>query len=189
MLPCPYLPVVAGTLRRQTFGEIWRESEVFRQLRQRALLGGRCGPCEFRALCGGCRARAYGATGDYLAEDPWCVYQPGRYGGRPVAAAPEEAGVTYGVETELTLIWTPEARARAAAIPAFVRGMVVRAVERYARAHGHAEITPTLMAEARARLAGHRSGRPPLVPFHGGAPAAAQPSSAEIPQPAAGGEA
>ncbi|MBI3969941.1 MAG: radical SAM protein [Chloroflexi bacterium] len=167
VVPCPYLPVTAGSLHRQTFGEIWRESPVMQRLRQRALLGGRCGPCEFRALCGGCRARAYGATGDYLAEDPWCVYQPGRYGGGKLDVPPEP---TYGVPPEFTLTWTPEARARAAAIPAFVRGMVVRAVERYAHVHGHAEVTPVLMAEARARLVGHRPSLPPLALPTGGQP-------------------
>jgi radical SAM protein with 4Fe4S-binding SPASM domain len=74
--PCGYLPVIAGDLRRQSFAEIWEKSEVFQQLRDTSNLKGKCGRCEFRNICLGCRARAYAATGDYLAEEPFCVYQP-----------------------------------------------------------------------------------------------------------------
>ena len=74
--PCGYLPVIAGDLRRQSFAEIWEKSEVFQQLRDTNNLKGKCGRCEFRNICLGCRARAYAATGDYLAEEPFCVYQP-----------------------------------------------------------------------------------------------------------------
>jgi AdoMet-dependent heme synthase len=74
--PCGYLPVVAGDLRRQSFPEIWENSKVFRELRDPGNLKGKCGRCEFRNICLGCRARAYAATGDYLAEEPFCVYQP-----------------------------------------------------------------------------------------------------------------
>jgi radical SAM protein with 4Fe4S-binding SPASM domain len=74
--PCGYLPVRAGDLRRQSFAEIWEKSEVFQELRDTGNLKGKCGYCEFRNICMGCRARAYAATGDYLAEEPFCVYQP-----------------------------------------------------------------------------------------------------------------
>ena len=74
--PCGYLPVRAGDLRRQTFAEIWKNSEVFNQLRETGNLKGKCGCCEFRNICMGCRARAFAATGDYLDEEPFCVYQP-----------------------------------------------------------------------------------------------------------------
>ncbi len=74
--PCGYLPVVAGDLRHQTFAEIWENSAVFQQLRDTANLKGKCGRCEFRDLCMGCRARAYAATGDYLDEEPFCIYEP-----------------------------------------------------------------------------------------------------------------
>jgi AdoMet-dependent heme synthase len=74
--PCGYLPVLAGDLRHQTFPEIWEKSEVFQQLRDTGNLKGKCGCCEFRNICLGCRARAFAATGDYLAEEPFCVYQP-----------------------------------------------------------------------------------------------------------------
>lgn len=74
--PCGYLPVIAGDLRKQTFAEIWENSEVFNQLRDTGNLKGKCGCCEFRNICMGCRARAFAATGDFLDEEPFCVYQP-----------------------------------------------------------------------------------------------------------------
>ena len=76
VFPCGYLPVKAGDLRRQSFAEIWEQSPVFAALRDPDGLKGKCGVCEFRKICLGCRARAYAATGDYLAEEPFCSYQP-----------------------------------------------------------------------------------------------------------------
>ncbi len=76
VFPCGYLPAVAGDLRKQKFAEIWEHSEVFNELRDTDNLKGKCGCCEFRNICMGCRARAYAATGDYLDEEPFCIYQP-----------------------------------------------------------------------------------------------------------------
>lgn len=73
--PCPYLPLVAGNVRQQPFIDIWRTADPLRRLRDGALAG-RCGVCDFRQVCGGCRARAFALTGDLLGEDPWCAYQP-----------------------------------------------------------------------------------------------------------------
>lgn len=74
--PCGYLPALAGDLRKQTFADIWDNSEVFHTLRDDDGLKGKCGCCEFRHVCMGCRARAFAATGDYMASEPFCVYQP-----------------------------------------------------------------------------------------------------------------
>jgi radical SAM protein with 4Fe4S-binding SPASM domain len=74
--PCGYFPVVAGNIRQQTFREIYSDSDLFRSLRHLEGYGGKCGVCEFLRVCGGCRARAYSLTGDYLAEEPYCIYQP-----------------------------------------------------------------------------------------------------------------
>jgi AdoMet-dependent heme synthase len=74
--PCGYLPVIAGDLRKQTFSDIWENSEVFHELRDTSNLKGKCGCCEFRNVCMGCRARAYAATGDFMDEEPFCVYEP-----------------------------------------------------------------------------------------------------------------
>ena len=63
-------------MREQPLAEIYRDSPLFRQLRDPDALLGRCGRCEYRAICGGSRSRAYALTGNYLATDPWCSYQP-----------------------------------------------------------------------------------------------------------------
>ena len=74
--PCGYLPVSAGNIRRQRFGEIWSRSTVFAALRDSSALGGKCGICRYEGICGGCRARAFSDRGDYLAEEPFCTYEP-----------------------------------------------------------------------------------------------------------------
>lgn len=74
--PSGFLPIRAGNVREQPLGEIYRDSELFRSLRRPGDLRGICGRCEFNAVCGGSRSRAYAMTGDYLASDPWCVYRP-----------------------------------------------------------------------------------------------------------------
>ena len=73
---CGYLNVEAGDIRRQTFSQVWNESPVFNRLRDLSLLKGKCGICEYKHVCGGCRARAYEASGDYLEAEPYCIYQP-----------------------------------------------------------------------------------------------------------------
>lgn len=72
--PCAYLQVPAGDVRRQDFGAIWNTSEVFQFLRSQEYQGS-CGVCQYKQICGGCRARAYFYHGDYLAEEPWCLYR------------------------------------------------------------------------------------------------------------------
>ena len=72
--PCGYLPLPVGNVREQPFGDIWRGAPIFAALRDEARLGGKCGACGYRALCGGCRARAFAATGDFLGEDPDCAH-------------------------------------------------------------------------------------------------------------------
>ncbi len=74
--PSGFLPLPAGNVREKSVVEIYRTAPLFRSLRDPEALKGRCGVCEFRELCGGSRARAYATTGDYLAEDPSCVFQP-----------------------------------------------------------------------------------------------------------------
>ncbi len=76
--PCGYLDVDCGQVREKSFADIYRNSPVFLELRNQDLYKGKCGVCEYWKVCGGCRARAYAATGDYLAEEPLCLYQPRR---------------------------------------------------------------------------------------------------------------
>ena len=74
--PCGYLPVSAGNLRHDSFKDVWEHATIFESLRQTDNLEGKCGCCEFKQVCSGCRARVYGVTGNYLAEEPSCVYEP-----------------------------------------------------------------------------------------------------------------
>ncbi|MFV0633809.1 TIGR04053 family radical SAM/SPASM domain-containing protein [Demequina sp.] len=74
--PSGFLPWVAGSVRERPFTEIYRDSEVFTTLRDPDALGGRCGQCEFRTVCGGSRSQAYARTGDVLSEDPTCAWVP-----------------------------------------------------------------------------------------------------------------
>jgi radical SAM protein with 4Fe4S-binding SPASM domain len=143
--PCPYMPVTAGNLREGSFVDIWRQAEVFQNLRD-PHLGGRCGDCEFSKICGGCRCRAYATYGNYLAEDPACAYQPGQFGGQVIALGDEQ---TFGFEAPLTIEWSAEAQARLQRLPSFARGMVIKGVERYAAAHGMTRITPEVMQAVR----------------------------------------
>jgi heme b synthase len=73
---CGYLPLLAGNVRERSLVEIYRNSPLFQSIRDPDLLQGRCGICEYRVVCGGCRARALSATGNYLEEEPFCTYQP-----------------------------------------------------------------------------------------------------------------
>ncbi len=148
--PCPYMPVSAGSLRERSFADLWRSAPVFGDLRE-PKLGGRCGVCEFSKICGGCRCRAYATYGDYLAEDPACGYQPGAHGGQVIELP---ATLTFGLPVDYELTWEAAARERLQAIPSFARGMVVKAVEAYARGQGRTVITPELLTDVRAKWGG-----------------------------------
>ena len=76
VLPCSYFPMAAGNIREKSFREIWEKSELFHDLRNFKAYKGRCGSCEYVNVCGGCRARAYAVSGDYMAEEPFCTYVP-----------------------------------------------------------------------------------------------------------------
>ena len=147
LTPCPYMPEVAGDLGVHSFAEIWRSAPLLRQLRD-GPLGGKCGACDYRTLCGGCRARALALTGDVLAADPSCVYEPGA--GAPLIEVARE--VTYGADFQPALSWSPAARERVARIPSFVRGVVMQRVEDWARRQGRSEITPELLAQVRGAM-------------------------------------
>ncbi|MBI4635772.1 MAG: TIGR04053 family radical SAM/SPASM domain-containing protein [Candidatus Rokubacteria bacterium] len=97
--PSGFLPMSAGNVRGQDLATVYRESELFRALRDPARLGGRCGRCEFRDRCGGSRARAYALAGDPLAEDPGCAWEPETPGA--ARAAPVIAGGS-GVASQVT---------------------------------------------------------------------------------------
>ena len=166
--PCPYLPVFAGNLRRSPLADLWTSSELFTDIRRRSSLGGRCGACEMNAHCGGCRARAYGMTGDLMAEDPLCTHTPGTFVGSPLLAlrGADRSGppsplrgfgetpplIEYGGESTATIAWDDAAAARMKRIPAFVRGMVMRSVEESCRKSGLDRVTVEELERIRARM-------------------------------------
>jgi radical SAM protein with 4Fe4S-binding SPASM domain len=159
--PCPYLPVFAGTLRSSSLADLWTSSGLFADIRRRTSLGGRCGECEMNGHCGGCRARAYGTTGDLMAEDPLCTHTPGTFAGSPllaiqgVASVPGTKGtraIQYGPESPKTIAWDDAAAERMKKIPAFVRGMVVKAVEESCRKSGFDRVTVDELDRIRSRM-------------------------------------
>ena len=145
--PCPYLPVVAGDLRAQSCSEVWRHSPVLQRVRE-SHREGKCGRCEYRELCGGCRARAFAETGDLLGSDLSCAYEPR---GDAVIVGPQRE-VTYGAIAAPQMEWSPEAREHLSRIPGFVRGVVTTRVEAFARERGHSKVTPEVMAEVRRTM-------------------------------------
>jgi radical SAM protein with 4Fe4S-binding SPASM domain len=135
MTPCPYIEESGGNVRTQGFWPVWDGNALFGSLRKPELLQGRCGACEYKQICGGCRARAFAEKGDLLAEDPNCGYVP--KGAEPVQALlPGRPGVALrpeGGERSGEVDWTPEARDRLSHLPVFLRPMVKRKLEERAR--------------------------------------------------------
>jgi radical SAM protein with 4Fe4S-binding SPASM domain len=176
--PCPYLPVFAGTLRSSSLADLWTSSDLFAGVRRRTSLGGRCGACELNGHCGGCRARAFGMTGDLMAEDPLCTHTPGTFAGSPLLLARRSLGeggvvrgthrvgppsplrgfgetpptIEYGGESAPTIPWDEAAAERMKKIPVFVRGMVIRAVEDTCRKSGLDRVTVEELERIRARM-------------------------------------
>jgi radical SAM protein len=74
--PSGFLPIHAGNIRETPLAEIYRNAPIFKSLRDTSKLEGKCGACEYKEICGGSRARAYAVTGDPLAQEPCCIYQP-----------------------------------------------------------------------------------------------------------------
>ena len=111
--------------------------------------------------CGGCRARAYGMTGDLMAEDPLCTHTPGKFAGSPLLAvssgspgmgALASRAIEYGPAAPTTIAWDDAAAERMKKIPAFVRGMVMKAVEDSCRRNGIDHVTAEELEKIRARM-------------------------------------
>jgi AdoMet-dependent heme synthase len=79
VFPSGFLPVPSGNVRERSLVDVYRDSPMFQALRDVSLLKGRCGRCEYAGVCGGSRSRAFAMTGDPLAEEPFCVYEPGTF--------------------------------------------------------------------------------------------------------------
>lgn len=150
--PCPYMPVAAGDLLTQSFKEIWESSLIFTQLRS-GELGGRCGRCEFREVCGGCRARAYADSGDFMGPDDSCAYEPS---GETPLIEPRRSvsyGPVYAEHAATAAIeWSPQALARIDSVPSFVRGVVMARVEKFAQDRGYTRVDVEVMEEVRRNL-------------------------------------
>ena len=147
---CPYIETAVGDIHDQTFSSIWRDAADFQQLRE-PKLNGRCGRCEYRQLCGGCRARPVAAGNALLDEDEFCTYVPGT--GKVIKALDL---------AEVEIQWSEEAHTRLERIPRFVRKMVKKRAETYVAEQGESIVTPDHLAILSARRLG---GKPPKRPF------------------------
>lgn len=167
---CPYLPTVAGSVRQRSFQEIWEASPVLTRFRRPpSQLQGKCGQCPFsqgeEPICVGCRARAFALSGDPLAEDPWCLYQPGGEekgsgGYAPSPTLPQRAALS-----DSSVAWTQEALDRLGRVPFFIRGRVKQSAEAYARQLGLSQVTQEVLQRLRQQSFG---GAPPGAMPHGG---------------------
>lgn len=101
--------------------------------------------------CGGCRARAYGMTGDLMSEDPLCTHTPGTFASSPLLVLRKPA-MEYGPAAPSTIAWDDSAAERMKKIPAFVRGMVTRAVEESCRKNGLDRVTVEELERIRSRM-------------------------------------
>jgi radical SAM protein with 4Fe4S-binding SPASM domain len=142
--PCPYIPAGDGNVRQIPLREIWETGPSFVRLRT-GMPGGKCGGCDYRVSCGGCRARALATTGDLMAEDGKCNYCP------PSSSAPEP----MPQQRTATVSWTPEAQALLDRIPGFVRDRIRNSLEQKAQAAGAASISAEFM----------QAHRPASLPF------------------------
>lgn len=128
--PCPYIPRSEGSIRKERLLAIWDHGEGFKRLRTPALQG-RCGACEYRQLCGGCRARALAASDDLFASDPLCAYVP-----QGAAVIEALAG-----QRQPEIAWSDEAACRLAHVPPFLRALVKKRAEVFAAERGERLVT------------------------------------------------
>ena len=150
--PCPYVPLFGGNLKTDSLTDVWNGAEVFRAIRLRDQLDGRCGDCELSSHCGGCRARAYGMVGDLMAEDPLCSHQTGSLVEQARTAFSDGSTLQYGQPVVQEISWEPNAQERIKNVPAFVRGMVVKSVEKWCRERGIETVTVEQLEEIRSRM-------------------------------------
>lgn len=137
--PCPYMPLTVGNIKEKSLTSIWEGSPVLQQLRQDPYKG-RCGQCEFGAICGGCRARALMHSNDLMDEDPLCAYEPA--GG---------TSISLNDTFKTDLHWEEKAKERIRKIPLFMRGMITRVIEAKAREKGVSIITSEFIDETKTK--------------------------------------
>lgn len=142
---CPYIEQTVGNIRDQAFQTIWQTSADFLALRNPNLTG-KCGVCEFRKLCGGCRARPLAAGDQLMDEDKSCYYQPR-------SDQVIEPVVNFNDED---LIWSEEASKKLSRIPGFIRAMIKKRTESYVVDLGETRITVEHMQQLSARRFGKK---------------------------------
>jgi radical SAM protein with 4Fe4S-binding SPASM domain len=143
--PCPYMPMTLGNVRQRGIDDIWSASAELQSMRG-ADYGGRCGRCEFKEVCGGCRARALARRGDFMAEDDLCTYNPD--GTRSLTFGRDNA--SDPVDNIATLQWDDDAKARIERVPLFMKKVVVAIVEKKARERGITLIDTAFIDEVKA---------------------------------------
>jgi AdoMet-dependent heme synthase len=147
---CPYISSEAGNIRQQGFSEIWRSAAEFELLRKPVLTGS-CGACEFRQLCGGCRARPVANGQGLMDEDPICNYTP--------VSDDLIQPVQEGDYNDIG--WSPEAEQRLSRIPSFIRRMVKKRAEAYVFELGEKMVTPEHLSVLAAKRFGNSRPRFP----------------------------
>ncbi|NCF34832.1 MAG: radical SAM protein [Gammaproteobacteria bacterium] len=150
--PCPYVQHEVGNIRETPLSELWAEAPTFAQLRAPDL-SGKCGVCEYRLLCGGCRARAFSSRGSLMADDDLCAYEP--RGGDPLQPLADAA--------EKAPRWSQDAELRLSRVPVFLRQMVRKRTEAYVTGLGADRVTCQHLAD----LAAARFGASPAERFAG----------------------
>ncbi len=137
--PCPYMPVSVGNILREDPEDIWFKSPLLQKLREENY-SGKCGVCEFKFVCGGCRARALTDLGNPMGSDPLCDHEPQRE---------ESIFLSDTGKVEMSLKWSKEAVERVERIPLFIRSIVINIVEKKAKEEGLKEITPEFLEKVR----------------------------------------
>jgi radical SAM protein with 4Fe4S-binding SPASM domain len=140
---CPYIPDEVGNIRRDSFKALWAKSPALQSFREPELRGS-CGVCEYRKICGGCRARPLALGGDLMDSDPWCVYEP--RGGAVIQPLSDDA---HG-----DISWSNEAEQRLVRVPGFLRKMVKKRAEAYVAEMGLTCVMPEHLAELAAKRFG-----------------------------------
>jgi len=142
---CPYIEKAVGNIRETDFWQLWDESTEFKQLRDPQLTG-RCGVCEYRQLCGGCRARPMAAEGKLMAEDQFCQYQP--QGGEVIKPAEDNQ---YS-----DIFWSGEAQKRLQNIPGFLQRIIKQRAEAYVADLGESCVTAEHLHQLAAKRFGNK---------------------------------
>lgn len=148
---CPFIEESVGSIKEQDFWSIWDDNAQFALLRQPKLEGS-CGICEYRKLCGGCRARPKASLNNIMASDAFCAYSP--RGGEVIEPLAQNENNC--------VIWTPEALERLERIPSFLRAMIKKRAQAYVSDLGLTQVEAKHLQQLAAkRFGGNAPGKKP----------------------------